>query len=969
MATRRQVNIYINGREVANNIKAITTEKSKVNRELRLMTRGTKEYEAKVKELRQLNTVIDSHRKKIRAVGSSWDKITKSGITKFAAIASSAFAVSEVINYGKELFNLAAQMELLTQKAQTVFGEALPQVTKAANENAKAMGLTTGEYIAASAAIGDLLIPMGFQREEAANISTELVNLSGALSEWTGGQIKSADVSKILSKALLGEREELKQLGISILETDVKARLAEKGLDKLTGTLLQQAKATATLELVTEKSLDAQTAFAENSDTMVRRQAELSAKISEVAEKLATALFPVFERLVGIADSIADGVLSIAEAFGAIADPAKAATDAFNDQTIAVNNLEKDLVPLVDRYEELKSKTELSKDEQDELKQVVSQIGDIVPTAVTEFGKYGEVLGISADKARDFVEAQKLLLRQQNSEAIDQNTKSLQQYERELEKINKQLNQRNNEGDLVKTLSVNTTGGPITNEINLTGEEIRQLRDRAAELEVQLKNTNNAVKILRGENVAGSPATQSPQLTPSKEEILQQAARAEELNKQREKQADKALKEVEKNEQKLFETVAKFREDARLAQLNEDDKKLEQIKARFNKEIEVAKDLENKGIAEATSQRIELERLREEAINKFLDDQANKRFDEQKLKREEREAVDLEEGLERAKRAAEAEALIKEEVNAALLSEQELQLLQLEEHYGSLIALAQKHGIDTVKVTAAFEKQKAVIAEKEAQVIRGVEQDLARDRLESYKLAADGLAQLVDENTTIGKSLFLFQKGVAIADVIINLQKELAGIAASNAGLGPFAPAVIAAQSTAAKVRSGIRIATIGATAIQGLTQKKDGGWLTVQGNDDGKHYNAKYIGQPGTGRLPSHPVVIGSNTGQNVLASENGSEYFVSNPDLRNPMVLNHVRAIDNIVRMRQFQEGGFTSPTTETPATSTPTNTAETMALVSAIDRLNSNLESGIIAVIPDQTAIDLQRRLNKLLGISGG
>lgn len=969
MATRRQVNIYINGREVANNIKAITQEKAKVNRELRLMSIGTEEYEAKVKELRKLNTVIDGHSKKVRDIGSSWDKISKSGITKFAAIASSAFAVSEVVDYGKELFNLASQMELLNQKAQTVFGEALPLVTKAANENAKAMGLTTGEYIAASAAIGDLLIPMGFQREEAANISTELVNLSGALSEWTGGQIKSADVSKILSKALLGEREELKQLGISILESDVQARLAEKGLSKLTGTLLQQAKATATLELVTEKSLDAQTAFANNSDTMVRRQAELSAKISEVSEKLATALLPVFERLLGIAEVFANGILSVANAFGTIADPAAAATNAFNEQSVAVNNLETDLIPLVDRYDELKNKTKLSKDEQEELRSIVSKIGDIVPTAITEFGKYGEVLGISADKARDFVEAQKLLLRQQNSEAIDENTKSLQRYERELDKINKQLQQRNEAGDLVKTQAVNTTSGVVRNDINLTADEIRQLRERAAELEVQLKNTNNAVKILRGETVTGAAAPPPVEISPTKDELLQQAARAEELKKQRETQAKKDQKELEKNEEKLAEIVAKFKEEARLARLSDDDRKVEEIKARYNKEIAIATELEAKGVADATSRKIELERLREEAVNKFLDEQADKRFEEQRIKQEEQETLNLEKDLERLQERADAEALIREEVNAALLSEQELQLIQLEEHYNSLTALAEKYGIDTVKITTSFEKQKATIAKQEADAIKKVEKDLAKERLDNYKLAADGLSQLVDENTALGKSLFLFQKGIAIADVIVNLQKELAAIAASNAGLGLLAPTVIAAQSTAAKVRSGIRIATIGATAIQGLTQKKEGGWLTVQGNDDGRYYNAKYIGQPGTGMLPNHPVVIGSSTGQNVLGSEAGREYFVSNPDLRNPLVLNHVRAIENIVKMRQFQEGGFTSPTAEAPVPAAPSSTPETMALVGAIDRLNSNLERGIIAVIPDQTAIDLQQRLNKLLGISGG
>ena len=70
---------------------------------------------------------------------------------------------------------------------------------------------------------------------------------------------------------------------------------------------------------------------------------------------------------------------------------------------------------------------------------------------------------------------------------------------------------------------------------------------------------------------------------------------------------------------------------------------------------------------------------------------------------------------------------------------------------------------------------------------------------------------------------------------------------------------------------------------------------------------------------LPDHPVLLSSATGQPVLASERGREYFVSNTALNNPVILNHVRAIDNIVRAKQMQSGGFTTTTTA-PVATTP-------------------------------------------------
>ena len=120
MAERRQVSIFVNGREVANNLKAITAEKTKVNRELNLMTRGTAEYEAKVKELRGLNGIINEHRQNIGQIESTWQKLGK-GVRTFGALAGVGLGADLLVGYGKELFRTGVQMDQLVRKAQTVF--------------------------------------------------------------------------------------------------------------------------------------------------------------------------------------------------------------------------------------------------------------------------------------------------------------------------------------------------------------------------------------------------------------------------------------------------------------------------------------------------------------------------------------------------------------------------------------------------------------------------------------------------------------------------------------------------------------------------------------------------------------------------------------------------------------------------------------------------------------------------------
>jgi hypothetical protein len=76
------------------------------------------------------------------------------------------------------------------------------------------------------------------------------------------------------------------------------------------------------------------------------------------------------------------------------------------------------------------------------------------------------------------------------------------------------------------------------------------------------------------------------------------------------------------------------------------------------------------------------------------------------------------------------------------------------------------------------------------------------------------LAGLVAENEKIANALFVADKALAIGKIIVDTQREIAGIAAANASFGPAGIPITAAQVTAAKIRAGIGIATITAATI-----------------------------------------------------------------------------------------------------------------------------------------------------------
>lgn len=957
---RRQVSIFINGREVGNNIKAIRAEKSKLNRELNRMVVGSEEYNKKIQELSRVNGILSQHRQQLRGVSSTYDKI-KAGVGNFVGIAAGAFAADQIVQYGKQLFKLGTEMEVLGRKAETVFAQALPQVTRAAQENANAMGLTTGQYIDAAAAMGDLLVPMGFTREETAGLTTDTVNLSGALAEWTGGQKTAEEVTTILSKALLGEREELKQLGISISEADVKQRLKAKGVENLTGKLLEQAKATATLELITEKSTDAQAAFIKNADLNIRTQAELNAKFQEVNEKLATALLPVFARLVELASSAADVITDVVNATTNLFDPVQGAANAFDEQASKVASLESELNPLLARYDELTGQSELSAEEQEELGRVIQQIGEITPTAITAVDDYGNALGINADKSREFLEAEKARLEFVNQESI-------QAIESEIEKL-QTLQQVQKE--LVET---GKTGGIIS--VSLGAAEIEDARQKLNQYTRELQGARAQLARLSGADL-DNPAPDQPNTGGGSNIDLQAAAKAEERRKRREKERERELQAQQKQYEKLLEQLENFQEDIELSELDDDARQEAQIRNKYEKQIALTRELEKSKGEEAIRIRKELEALLDEELE-ILQEQ---RVQREREKQEEIGEAFLE-GLQAfQERKKEVETELKEAADEVLLDEEYLALLRLEENYLAQLALAEQYGLETNRLTEAYRVQKADINKKfDAQEKANrtkAQKEQAQLLLKGFETFSSGLTAIIQLTGKESSKAVGLSKLLAVAQIGINSAEAISKATAAAAGV-PF-PGNLAAIATAV----GTVLANIAqaSSVLNSVTvpQKRKGSFFKVTGQDDGFSYNAKYIGQQQTGMLPSYPVLVQSVTGSPVLASEAGSEYFVANHDLQNPAIFNYVQAIENIKRTRQFVDGGFTDPNVNVSTTSN-TNTTTTaeqsaasnavmLSLLSAINRLNDNLEGGIRAMYDDEEVANISDRQSTLSAASGG
>jgi hypothetical protein len=140
---------------------------------------------------------------------------------------------------------------------------------------------------------GDLLTGFGFTQESALDLSLQVNKLAVDLASFTNFSGGAEGASQALTKALLGERESVKALGIAILEEDVNKQVAINTAKGLTFATEREAKAFATLDIAVSQSQNAIGDYERTSESFANQQRLLFARLSDVTAQLGEVLLPI----------------------------------------------------------------------------------------------------------------------------------------------------------------------------------------------------------------------------------------------------------------------------------------------------------------------------------------------------------------------------------------------------------------------------------------------------------------------------------------------------------------------------------------------------------------------------------------------------------------------------------------------------------------------------------------------------
>lgn len=222
------------------------------------------------------------------AAGKAADFAGKYKVHATAALGGIGLIAKESISY-------AAEAEQSYGAVESIFGDHAQGIISASKGAAEAVGLSGREYRELTASTGAMLKNMGMPMDEVASKSQNLVGVASDLAATFGGSTK--DAIEAVNALMRGEADPIERYGVSIKQSDINARMAAKGLDKLTGSAAKQAQAQTLLEMLTEQTSSAQGQFGRETDTAAHKQQVATAKFNDAKEAIGTGLLPMFAEL------------------------------------------------------------------------------------------------------------------------------------------------------------------------------------------------------------------------------------------------------------------------------------------------------------------------------------------------------------------------------------------------------------------------------------------------------------------------------------------------------------------------------------------------------------------------------------------------------------------------------------------------------------------------------------------------
>jgi hypothetical protein len=271
--------------------------------------------------------------KSVKDTRTEAQKLDKDATKSFGSIKLSSIAMGvatsavfiKTIGFLKDSAIAAINAQETFSKFDVVFSQMGSAAESAAMQFKDSFDLAEVTAKKMIADTGNILTGFGATQSQALDLSVAVNSLGADLASFTNYTGGAEGASQALTRAMLGERESLKLLGIVIREEDINVKLAAKGQKDLTGNALNLAKAQATLEIATEQGKNAIGDYARTHDSASNTLKRAKEATTELQVQIGTALSPSVSLLGDLWGTVATELAKVIQKRNELRDAEKAA--------------------------------------------------------------------------------------------------------------------------------------------------------------------------------------------------------------------------------------------------------------------------------------------------------------------------------------------------------------------------------------------------------------------------------------------------------------------------------------------------------------------------------------------------------------------------------------------------------------------------------------------------------------------
>lgn len=437
------------------------------------------EYNRLQHELNQTRNRMEELRVSGRQTGSVLGE--SSGIISKLSMVVKAFMALKIVGYLKDLVLSAFNVRKEFAKYEAVLRNTFQSQEKA-TESMKMLK--------------KLAMDTPYQLQELTEAYIKMVNRGMIpteqeiikLGDLASSQGKSLDqLVEALLDAQTGEFERLKEFGIKSNKEGDKVKFTFKGI---TTEVKFTEKAISNYILGLGELKGVQGGMIVQMNELEGMTSNFGDAVDGLLNRIGTKLEPFFKAVISTGRDIVQS----------ISDTLKPIGESFDDQMNKVISLEETLPTLIERYNQLKSKAQLSKEEHEELNRTLNSLASIVPGAITAWDKYGNAIDINTEKIYQFLEAEQNRLKYIHQDAIEEAEDDIKELTRKKKELEKEL----------------ATGGEMktnrsTGDMYLLPWTDKQIADKVkliAEYGQKIQGAEETIKKLTGESLRQQVETQ-----------------------------------------------------------------------------------------------------------------------------------------------------------------------------------------------------------------------------------------------------------------------------------------------------------------------------------------------------------------------------------------------------------------------------------------------------------------------------